>query len=63
MRIICSKLYETFNVSNTEKQGEAALIGLESENQQLKEAVLKLYSSYGEEKKRLQSRVNGCCNY
>ena len=60
--IIRSKLYETLNIPSSEKQEEAALIGLESENQQLKEAVLRLYTSYAEEKKSLQLRVNGHYN-
>ena len=62
VRFIRSKLYETLNAPNTEKQDEAALIGLESENQQLKEAVLRLYSSYAEEKKSLQLRVKNHLN-
>ena len=33
------------------------MIELESENKELKEAVLKLYTSFSEEKKRLLSRV------
>lgn len=37
VEFIRSKLYETLNAPNTAKQDEAALIGLESENQQLKE--------------------------
>lgn len=62
VRFIRSKLYETLNAPNTEKQDEAALIGLESENQQLKEAVLRLYTSYAEEKKSLQLRVKNHLN-
>lgn len=62
VEFIRSKLYETLNAPNTEKQDEAALIGLESENQQLKEAVLRLYTSYAEEKKSLQSRVKSHSN-
>ena len=62
MEFIHSKLYETLNAPNTVKQDEAALIGLESENQQLKEAVLRLYTSYAEEKKSLQLRVKNHLN-
>ena len=62
VEFIRSKLYETLNAPNTEKQDEAALIGLESENQQLKEAVLRLYTSYAEEKKSLQLRVKNHLN-
>lgn len=62
MEFIRSKLYETLNAPNTVKQDEAALIGLESENQQLKEAVLRLYTSYAEEKKSLQLRVKNHLN-
>lgn len=62
MEFIHSKLYETLNAPNTVKQDEAALIGLESENQQLKEAVLRLYTSYAEEKKSLQLRVRNHLN-
>ena len=62
VEFIRSKLYETLNAPNTVKQDEAALIGLESENQQLKEAVLRLYTSYAEEKKSLQSRVKNHLN-
>ena len=62
MEFIHSKLYETLNAPNTAKQDEAALIGLESENQQLKEAVLRLYTSYAEEKKSLQLRVKNHLN-
>lgn len=62
VEFIRSKLYETLNAPNTVKQDEAALIGLESENQQLKEAVLRLYSSYAEEKKSLQLRVKNHLN-
>lgn len=62
VEFIRSKLYETLNAPNTVKQDEAALIGLESENQQLKEAVLRLYTSYAEEKKSLQLRVKNHLN-
>ena len=62
VEFIRSKLYETLNAPNTEKQDEAALTGLESENQQLKEAVLRLYTSYAEEKKSLQLRVKNHLN-
>lgn len=62
VEFIRSKLYETLNAPNTAKQDEAALIGLESENQQLKEAVLRLYTSYAEEKKILQLRVKNHLN-
>ena len=62
VEFIRSKLYETLNAPNTVKQDEAALIGLESENQQLKEAVLRLYTSYAEEKKSLQLRVRNHLN-
>ena len=62
VEFIRSKLYETLNAPNTAKQDEAALIGLESENQQLKEAVLRLDTSYAEEKKSLQLRVKNHLN-
>lgn len=47
------------NSTQREKSSEAMLIGLQSENKQLKEVIVRLHSTYSEEKKHLMFQVIG----
>lgn len=52
------QLYEMVNSTQREKSSEAMLIGLQSENKQLKEVIVRLHSTYSEEKKHLMSQLD-----
>ena len=51
------RLYELLNNSSSESKDEAKLIQLQSENQQLKEVIVKLYSKSEQDRQSLEKEV------
>ena len=57
MKLRDRRLYELLNNSSSESKDEAKLIQLQSENQQLKEVIVKLYSKSEQDRQSLEKEV------
>lgn len=57
MGLMSRRLYEMVKSTQPEKSENAMLIGLQSENQKLKSVIVRLYTTYTEEKQKLVSQV------